>query len=65
MRFGHPTGRRFECTTDEHFVPIIRRTKAPLKAALVVESAAAGSADVFRIRDGGDAQHNGDGRATF
>ena len=37
------------------------RTKAPLKAAPVVESAAAGSADTFRINDGGDAQPNGDG----
>ena len=42
-------------------MPIVRRTKAPLKAALVVESAAAGSGDTFRITDGGDAQPNGDG----
>ena len=34
-----------ECTTDEHFVPIVRRTKTPLKAAPVVESVVAGSAD--------------------
>ena len=38
------------------------RTKASLKAAPVVESAAAGSTDTFRITDdGGDAQPNGDG----
>ena len=37
-----PDGTPIECTTDEHFVPIVRRTKAPLKAAPVVESAAAG-----------------------
>ena len=40
-----------ECTTDEHFVPIVRRTKAPLKAAPVVESAAAGSADTRPVGD--------------
>ena len=56
-----PDGTPIECTTDEHFVPIIRWTKAPLKAAPVVELGAAGSADIFRISDGGDAQHNGDG----
>ena len=44
-----PDGTPIECTTDEHFVSIIRRTKAPLKAAPVVESAAAGSVDVFRL----------------
>ena len=49
-------GTPIECTTDEHSVPIVRRTKAPLKAAPVVESAAAGSADTFRISDGADAQ---------
>ena len=55
-----PDGTPIECTTDEHFVPIVRRTKAPLKATPVVESAAAGS-DAFRIIGGGDAQPNGDG----
>ena len=56
-----PDGTPIECTTDEHFVPIVRRTKAPLKAAPVVESAAGGSADTFRVSDGGDAQPNGHG----
>ena len=56
-----PDGTPIECTTDEHFVPIVRRTKAPLKAAPVVESAAAGSADTFRISDDVDAQPNEDG----
>ena len=28
-----PDGTPIECTTDEHFVPTVRRTKTPLKAA--------------------------------
>ena len=42
-------------------MPIVRRTKAPLKAAPVVESASSGCADTFRISHGGDAQPNEDG----
>ena len=56
-----PDGTPIECTTDELFVSINRRTKAPLKAAPVVETACAGSADTFRISDGVDAQPNEDG----
>ena len=36
---GAPDGTPIECTTDEHFVPIVRRTKKPLKAAPVVDVA--------------------------
>ena len=46
-----PDGTPIECTTDEHFVPIVRRTKTPLKAAPVVESVAAGSADTRPVGD--------------
>ena len=46
-----PDGTPIECTTDERFVPIVRRTKTPLKAALVVESVAAGSADTRPVGD--------------
>ena len=38
-------------TTDEHFVPIVRRTKKPLKVVPVVESVDAGSADTRPIGD--------------
>ena len=44
-------GTPIECTTDEHFVPIVRRTKTPLKVALVVESDVAGSADTRPVGD--------------
>ena len=40
-----PDGTPIECTTDEHFVPIVRRTEAPVKAAPVVESAAEPNGD--------------------
>ena len=40
-----------ECTTDEHFVPIVRRTKTSLKAAPVVESDAAGFANTRPVGD--------------
>ena len=46
-----PDGTPIECTTDEHFVPIVRRTKTPLKAAPVVESDAAGFADTRPVGD--------------
>ena len=46
-----PDGTPIECTTDEHFVPIVRRTKTPLKAAPVVESVAAGFADTRPVGD--------------
>ena len=46
-----PDATPIECTTDEHFVPIVRRTKTPLKAAPVVESVAAGSADTRPVGD--------------
>ena len=46
-----PDGTPIECTTDEHFVPIVRRTKTPLTAALVVESDAAGFADTRPVGD--------------
>ena len=36
-----PDGTPIECTTHEHFVPIVRRIKATRKAAPVVESTAA------------------------
>ena len=58
-------GTPIECTTDEHFVPIVCRTKTPLKVAPVVESAAAGSVDTFRISDGGDVQPDEDGEETI
>ena len=40
-----PDGTPIECTTDEHFVPVVRRTKKPLKVVRAVESVDAGSAD--------------------
>ena len=46
-----PDGTPIECTTHEHFVPIVRRTKKPLKAAPVVESDVAGSADTRPVGD--------------
>ena len=46
-----PDGTPIECTTDEHFVPMVRRTKTPLKAAPVVESEVAGSADTRPVGD--------------
>ena len=46
-----PDGTPIECTTDEHFVPTVRRTKTPPKAAPVVESVAAGSADTRPVGD--------------
>ena len=46
-----PDGTPIECSTDEHFVPIVRRTKTPLKAAPVVESVAGGSADTRPVGD--------------
>ena len=61
LEIWEPDGTPIECTTDEHFVPIIRMTKAAMKASPVVESAGAGSADTFHIGVGVDAQPNEDG----
>ena len=46
-----PDRTPIECITDEHFVPTVRRTKTPLKAAPVVESDAAFFADTRPVGD--------------